>query len=184
VTQIEGGAPADVFASADEANMGRLVAGGRVDGAPEIFARNRLLIVTKRGNPQRVDSIADLAGLNVVSLCGETVPCGKYAAESLERAGVTIPESKVTRGVDATATLGAVSRGDADAAIVYATDARAAGDDVATVTIPDAQNVVVTYPIAALRASRNGDTARAFVAYVLSRAGQATLRSYGFLPPA
>jgi molybdate transport system substrate-binding protein len=183
-TQIEGGAPADVFAGADEANMDRLVSGNRVDGEPEVFARNRLVIVTKPGNPKNVESLADLDDAGIVALCGETAPCGKYAAESLQKAGVTIPETSVTRGVDATATLAQVTQGDADAAIVYVTDARSAGDRVESVEIPDTENVIAVYPIATLAASGNKEAARAFVGYVLSSAGQATLKSYGFLAPA
>jgi molybdate transport system substrate-binding protein len=183
VTQIEGGAPADVFASADEANMDRLVTGNRVGGQPEVFARNRLVMVTKPGNPKDVRSLGDLGRAGIVALCAETVPCGKYAAESLQKANVTIPETSITRGADATATLAQVTQGDADAAIVYVTDARTAGNQVASVTIPDAQNVVAVYPIATLAASGNKAAARAFVEYVLSPAGQATLKSYGFLPP-
>jgi molybdate transport system substrate-binding protein len=183
-TQIEGGAPADVFASADEANMDRLVTPGLVDGTPETFARNRLVIVTKPGNPESIETLADLADVDVVSLCGETVPCGKYAAESLQKADVTIDEAKITRGADATATLAAVTTGDADAGIVYVTDARTAGDDVDAVEIPDPQNVVAAYPIAVIAGSGNAEVARAFVDYVLSPKGQLALRLHGFVRPA
>jgi molybdate transport system substrate-binding protein len=182
-TQIQQGAPADTFASADLDNMNKLVAASLVDGQPVVFAKNRLVIVTKPGNPKQVKTLADLANLDVVSLCGETVPCGKYAAQILQTAGVTIPEIKVTRGQDVKATLAAVATGDADAAIVYVTDAKSAGSTVEAVTIPDAQNAVATYPIATLTASVNKPTSQAFIAYVMSSKGQATLRSYGFLPP-
>jgi molybdate transport system substrate-binding protein len=182
-TQIEGGAPADVFASADEASMARLVTAGLVDGAPEPFARNRLVIVTEPGNPDHIESLADLANADVVSLCGEAVPCGRYAARALQEAGVTIPETNVTRGADATATLAAVTTGDADAGIVYVTDARTAGDGVDTVEIPSAHNVVAVYPIAVLAGSGNKAAARAFVDYVLSPEGQLALRLHGFARP-
>ncbi len=182
-TQIQQGAPADTFASADEDTMNKLVAANLVEGTPVVFARNKLVIVTKPGNPKQVKTLADLAGLDVVSLCGETVPCGKYAAQILQTAGVTIPETKVTRGTDVKTTLAAVTTGDADAAIVYVTDAKAAGSAVTTVTIPDAQNAIATYPIATLSATTNAATAQAFVDFVMSVKGQATLRSFGFLPP-
>lgn len=182
-TQIEGGAPADVFASADEANMDRPVSGGLVDGDPVVFARNRLVIVTKPGNPEGVETLADLAALDVVSLCGDAVPCGKYAAQVLQTAGVTIPETNVTRGHDVKTTLAAVTTGDAGAAIVYMTDARTAGDAVASVTIPFAKNTIAVYPIAVMRQSADKKVAEAFVDYVLSDAGQATLKSFGFRPP-
>lgn len=182
-TQIEQGAPADAFASADEANMDKLVTAGLVAGEPTVFARNRLVIVTKPGNPEQVEGLADLAGLGIVSLCGLEVPCGKYAEQVLTAAGVTIRTDRITRGQDVKTTLGAVTTGDADAAIVYVTDAKGAGDSVDTITIPDAENAIAIYPIVVLAASGNTPTARAFVTYVTGPKGQATLRSYGFLPP-
>jgi molybdate transport system substrate-binding protein len=182
-TQIQQGAPADTFASADEDNMNKLVSANLVDGQPTVFATNKLTIVTKPGNPKHVKTLADLAALPTVSLCGATVPCGKYAAQILQTAGVTIPETSVTRGQDVKATLAAVTTGDADAAIVYVTDAKSAGDAVDTVAIPDAQNAIATYPIATLTASKNKETSQAFIDYVMSSEGQATLSSYGFLPP-
>lgn len=184
-TQIQqtNGTGIDTFASADEDNMNKLVTANLIDGTPQIFARNKLIIVTKPGNPKHVTTLADLANLNVVSLCGLTVPCGKYAAQALQTAGVTIPEAKVTRGIDVKGTLAAVTTGDADAAIVYVTDAKTAGATVTSVTIPDTQNAIATYPIATLTASANKATSQAFIAYVMSSKGQATLRSFGFLPP-
>ncbi|MCU1458789.1 MAG: molybdenum transporter, periplasmic molybdate-binding protein [Actinomycetia bacterium] len=179
--QIESGAPADTFASADQANMTKLQAKNLVD-PPVVFARNRLVIVTKPGNPKQVKTLADLANVGVVSLCGLTVPCGKYAAQILQTAGVTIPETKVTRGIDVKGTLQAVASGDADAAIVYVTDAKSAGAMVATVTIPAAQNAIAVYPIATVKASGNAAVSDAFITYVTSAKGQATLRSFGFLP--
>jgi len=113
VTQIQGGAPADVFASADGANMQKLVTGGQVTAEPTAFAANLLTIVVKPGNPNKVKSIADLANLDVDSLCGETVPCGKYADQILSGVGVAIDPSHITRGADVKATLAAVTTGDA-----------------------------------------------------------------------
>lgn len=181
-TQIQQGAPADAFASADPANIDTLQQANLVDGRATVFANNKLVIVTKPGNPKNVKSLADLATVGIVSLCGETVPCGKYADQALSAAGVTIPADKITRGVDVKATLAAVTTGDADAAIVYVTDAKTAGSAVASVAIPDAQNVIATYPIAVLKASGNPATTQAFVQYVVGPKGQATLKSYGFLP--
>jgi molybdate transport system substrate-binding protein len=184
-TQIQqtNGVGIDTFASADEANMGKLVTANLIDGSPVVFARNRLVIVTKPGNPENVKSLADLPNLNVVSLCGETVPCGKYAAQILQQANVTIPETKVTRGVDVKATLDAVTHGDADAAIVYVTDAKTAGKDVTAVAIPDDENAIAVYPIATLTSSANQEVSQAFVDYVTGSKGQAVLQSYGFLAP-
>jgi molybdate transport system substrate-binding protein len=182
-TQILEGAPADVFASADEANMTKLTDESLIAGEPEVFARNELVIVTKPGNPEGIADLADLADMGVISLCGEDVPCGRYALEALDDAGVTIPESSVTRGQNVGATLTAVAEGDAVAGIVYVTDARAAGDAVEAVAIPAAVNVVATYPIGVLEASGDAAVADAFVAYVLSDEGQAVLEELGFLPP-
>jgi molybdate transport system substrate-binding protein len=182
--QQTNGVGIDTFASADEDNMNKLVAANLIDGTPVVFAKNKLIIVTKPGNPKVIKTLADLATkADIVSLCGLTVPCGKYAAQILQTAGVTIPETKVTRGVDVKGTLAAVTTGDADAAIVYVTDAKTAGDTVAAVTIPDAQNAIATYPIAALTSSGNQATSQAFIDYVVSSKGQATLKSFGFLPP-
>ncbi len=183
VTQIQGGAPADVFASADGTNMQKLVTGGQVTAEPTVFAANELIIVVKPGNPKNVKSMADLPNLDVVSLCADAVPCGKYAQQALTGAGVTIPPEKITKGADVKTTLSAVSTGDADAAIVYVTDAKAAGSTVQAVDIPAWLNVYAIYPIAPLAASQNAELANAFVKYTVSRPGQRTLRSFGFLAP-
>ena len=181
--QIQGGAPADVFASADGATMQKLVTGGQVTAEPTVFASNLLTIVVKPGNPHKVKTLADLAKLDVVSLCGETVPCGRYADQILTGAGVTLDPAKVTRGADVKATLAAVTTGDADAAVVYLTDAKAAGSSVATVSIPTWQNAYAVYPAAPVAASGNQDLANAWIKYTTSPAGQKTLKSFGFLPP-
>jgi len=111
------------------------------------------------------------------------VPCGKFAGQALEGAGVSIDEAKVTRGQNVKATLAAVTEGDAVAAIVYVTDAVAAGDSVTAVDIPEAQNVIATYPIGVLSASEHADLADAFAAYVASDDGQMVLKEHGFLAP-
>ena len=183
VQQIQGGAPADVFASADGTNMQKLVSGDQVTAEPTVFAANELTIVVKKGNPDHVKSLADLSELGTVSLCADAVPCGKYAQQALSQAIVTIPPEKITKGADVKATLSAVSTGDADAAIVYTTDAEAAGGSVQAVRIPAWLNVYATYPIAPIAASTNRDLADAFVKYTVSPAGQKTLAAYGFLPP-
>ena len=182
--QILDGAPVDVFASADEKNMEKLTDAGLVKGEPAVFAQNQLVIVTKPGNPEGIESLADLADAGVISLCGEDVPCGKFAGEALENAGVTIPEGSVTRGQNVKATLAAVTEGDAVAGIVYVTDAIAAGDAVDTVAIPADENVIATYPVAVLTDTQDAALASAFVDYVSSEEGQAVLEERGFLPPA
>jgi molybdate transport system substrate-binding protein len=183
VQQILGGAPADVFASADGTNMQKLVSGDQVTVEPTVFAANELTIVVKKGNPKNVKSLADLTKLDVVSLCAGAVPCGKYGQQALTQAGVTITPEKITKGADVKATLAAVATGDADAAIVYTTDAKAAGSSVQSVRIPAWLNVYAIYPIAPIAESTNRGLANAFVKFTVSPAGQKTLQTYGFLPP-
>src|SRR6185295_1432782 len=147
VQQIRDGAPADVFASADEANVQKLVDAGEIEGAPVIFARNTLQIAVAAGNPKHVTGLSDLGkpGL-VIALCGPTVPCGRYAAEAFAKAGVPVPSASQELDVKAVTTK--VALGEADAGVVYVTDVRAAGAKVDGVVIPEASNVVARYPIA------------------------------------
>ena len=183
VSQIQSGAPADVFAAADLTSFDKLLASGNVVKSPKVFARNSMQLVVKPGNPLRITSVTDLSKASVVSLCAKTVPCGVYAATVLSRYGVVIAESKITRGVDATATLNAVSTGDADAAIVYATDALSAKKSISIITIPASKNVNASYGIAVVRGSKNSKQAETFVRFVLSPAGQKVLKTFGFLAP-
>jgi molybdate transport system substrate-binding protein len=182
VTQVREGAPVDVLASADELSMQKLVDAGEVAGAPAIFATNRLAILVARGNPERIHGVADLArpGL-VVALCGPEVPAGRYARAVFARAGVAVPES--SRELDVKAVVTRVVMGEADAGIVYLTDARAAGDGVEGVAIPDALNVTARYPIAVLRRTKEAEVAAELVRFVRGSAGQAILARHGFLPP-
>jgi molybdate transport system substrate-binding protein len=182
-TQIQSGASADLFASADLTNMDKLVTARKVKVAPTTFALNEMQIVVKPGNPKGVRTLADLKDLKTIALCGVTVPCGSYAAAVLSGAGVTIPERQITRGADVKATLAAVALGDADAGIVYVTDVLAAKPAVAGVVIPDDDNITAVYPIAPIAKSSNLKLAKAFIAYVMSPAGQKTLARYGFLAP-
>ncbi len=183
VTQIQGGAPADVFASADLTNMDKLLKTGNVVVSPTVFARNQLEIAVKPDNPKSIKTLADLTTAGTIALCGATVPCGVYAANVLSRAGVTIPESSITRGADAKATIAAVSPGDANAALVYVTDVKAAGTTVQGVKIPDEQNTIALYPIAPVVGSSKRKLAAAFVAYVASPARRKTLAKFGFRAP-
>ena len=183
ITQIQSGAPSDLIASADLSNIEKLVASGNVVVAPKIFARNTMAIAVKPGNPKSVRSVADLASLSFIALCGKTVPCGVYALSVLTRAGVVIAESKVTRGIDVKATLSAVANGDADAAIVYKTDVSAAKKTVVGIDIPSTQNVKAMYGIAPIRGSKNSANAKAFIDFVLSEQGWQILKSFGFQRP-
>ena len=182
--QILEGAPVDVYASADEANTTKLTDEELVAGSPTPFARNELVIVTKPGNPEGIEDLADLVDSGVISLCGEEVPCGKFATQVLEHAEVTIDEGDVTRGQNVKASLTAVTEGDAVAGIVYATDAEAAGDAVDTVIIPADDNAIATYPVSVLREASNAEVAEAFRDFVVSAEGLAILEEYGFLSPA
>ena len=181
-TQIQQGAPADVFASADTTNMDKLSAAADVTGKPVVFARNRLEIAVAKGNPKKIKTLGDTLkpGVQLV-LCAATVPCGKFALQVYQQAGLTVPN--VPTGQDVKATLSNVSLSTADAAIVYVTDVKSAKGQVAGVLIPAAQNVVATYPIAVIKSSANGATAQAFTNYVASPAGKATLLKFGFLKP-
>lgn len=182
VQQIREGAPADVFASADEANMQKLVDAGEVGETPQVFAQNLLQIAVAKGNPHDIAGLADLAkpGLIVV-LCGETVPCGRYALEAFAKAGIKPPAG--SREVDVKSVVSKVTLGEADAGIVYVTDVRAAGDKIEGVGLASTHNVTARYPIVALRTAAHAAAARDFVAFVLSDAGASTLESYGFRKP-
>jgi len=181
-TQINQGAPADVFASADQDNLQKTLDAGTVTPPPVVFAQNRLEIAVEQGNPKKIKSLADLqkSGL-VVVLCDDPVPCGKYAAQSLQKAGVDItPASKEE---NAKATLSKVSIGEADASIVYVTDVKTSKGSTSGVSIPDKVNIVATYPMGVVKASQNRPAAKAWEKFVLSKDGQKTLRKFGFLPP-
>ena len=181
VRQIQQGASADVFASADAVNMRKLVDAGAVE-APAVFARNKLAIAVQKGNPKGIRRLDDLAGKDVkVVLAAEEVPAGKYARQVLDRAGVTVQPVSLEDNVKAVVTK--VSLGEADAGIVYVTDVTSGGGKVEGVDIPKDQNVVATYPIATVKASKVKDPAQAFVDLVRSAEGQQVLNRYGFLPP-
>ncbi len=182
VMQLREGAPADVFASADDANMQRVVATGRGARAPAVFAQNRLAIVAAAGNPRDVSGLADLGrGDLVVVLCGPEVPAGRYAREALSRAGVPVRSASDEPSVKAV--VAKVRLGEADAGIVYATDAEEAGDSVHAVALPAEHDVVASYPIVALTGGPNPAAGEAFVAFVRSADGRAVLRRFGFEVP-
>ncbi len=178
--QIQQGAPADVFASADEANVEKLAANGEIAAAPHLFARNKLQIVVGPGNPKQIKGLADLARSDVLlALCGPTLPCGRYAAEAFAKAGLAVPPA--SQEIDVKGVMGKVMLGEADAGLVYHTDVRMAGSAVAAVDIPDAHNVTARYLVVLLKRSKVS-AAEAFVNFVLSREGQRILATFGFLP--
>lgn len=179
--QILNGAPADVFAAADQSTMAAVVEAG-LAAEPADFARNRLQIAVPAGNPAGVAGLADFAdGDLLLGLCAEEVPCGRFGREALAGAGVT--PSVDTEEPDVRALLTKVQAGELDAGLVYRTDVLAGGDTVEGIDVPPDQNVTVTYPIAALTEAGEPEGAARFVAYVLSAEGQAILARHGFGPP-
>lgn len=182
VTQVSEGTPADVIATADESTMEDLVSGGDLFGDPTPFATNVLEIAVPAGNPGDVDELDDLADEDlIVALCAEEVPCGRFAREALEGAGV---EPAVdSNEEDVRALLTKIEAGEVDVGIVYETDVIAAGDAVEGIPIPADENVTATYPIATAAQSDNTDGAAAFIAFVLSDEGQDALAEAGFGAP-
>jgi len=180
VTQIEQGAPADVFASADTANMDKLTADGFTSGSAKVFAHNQLEIVVAPGNPKGITGLADLTKPGLIYISeGPTVPAGKYALQALSTAGVRVTPKSLETSVSGV--IGKIELGEADAGIVYTTDVTAAGSKVQGVPIAAADNVIATYPIVAVKGTTQSTVANAFIAYVVSAAGQSTLASFGFL---
>ena len=181
-TQLTQGAQADVFASADTKNMDKAAQAGLLAGDPVNFASNTLTIVVAPGNPKMIASFKDLAqqGLNVV-VCAPQVPCGSAAQKVEQATGVTL--NPVSEESSVSDVLNKVTTGQADAGLVYVTDARGAGDKVAEVPFPKAAGAVNTYPIAALKDSKNPELARKFVDLVTGEAGQNVLSAAGFAKP-
>lgn len=179
--QILEGAPADVFASANTSNMDQVVEAGEADG-PQIFVTNLLQITVPAGNEAGVTSLGDFANeALLIGLCAEEVPCGDFGRQALENAGVT--PAIDTNEPDVRALLTKVEAGELDAGIVYVTDVLSTVSTVEGIDIPEEDNVVANYPIAALANAPNPDAAAAFVAFVLSAEGQAILAEFGFSSP-
>lgn len=181
-TQINQGAPADVFAAASPATMKAVTDAGNGDGTPSVFVRNQLVIAVAKGNPKGIAGLADLTkpGLKV-ALCAEQVPCGAAAKTALAAATVTL--TPVTLEQDVKAALAKVKLGEVDAALVYRTDARAATSDVDGVEFPESADAINDYPVVVLKSAPNKAGAAAFVAYVRSDKGKAVLNQAGFQAP-
>jgi molybdate transport system substrate-binding protein len=182
VTQLTQGAPADVFASADTKNMDKAAQADLLSGSPVNFASNTLTIVTAPGNPKKIASFKDLTqpGLSVV-VCAPQVPCGSATATVEKATGVKL--NPVSEESQVTDVLGKVTSGQADAGLVYVTDAQGAGDKVTAVAFPESSEAVNTYPIAVLKQSKNQDLAKKFVDLVTGEAGQKVLNAAGFAKP-
>jgi molybdate transport system substrate-binding protein len=180
-TQITSGAPADVFASAAPKNMDAVVTAGDASN-PQDFAKNTAEIAVPPNNPANVTSVNDLAKSSVkVALCEPKVPCGVVAAEVFKNAAITV--KPVTLQPDVKSVLTQVELGNVDAGMVYVTDVMAAGSKVKGVVIPANLNASTLYPIATITSSKEMSIAQAFVAYVLSPAGQQVLAAAGFQKP-
>lgn len=179
VSQLTAGAPADVFASADEKNMAKAVDAGAVDGKPADFATNVLAIAVPPGNPAHVRRFADLASPAVKTvICAPQVPCGTATAAVEKSAGVTL--TPVSQESSVTDVLGKVISGEADAGIVYATDVKGAGSTVVSVPFPEAAKTINVYPLATVAHAPNPTGAAAFAAFVTGPTGRSALRAAGF----
>jgi molybdate transport system substrate-binding protein len=183
-TQINQGAPADIFASAAPANMKIVTDAGNGEGTPTTFVRNQLVIAVPKGNPKGIAGLADLTKPGVkVALCAEQVPCGAAARKALDAAQVKL--TPVTLEQDVKQALAKVKLGEVDAALVYRTDARAAtaASDVDGIEFPESAGAINDYPIIVLKDAPNKAAAQAFLAYVLSDKGKTVLGDAGFQSP-
>jgi molybdate transport system substrate-binding protein len=181
VTQLIAGAPADVFAAADTANMTKATTANLASAAPVNFASNTLTIITPPGNPAGITDFADLGkpGLDVV-VCAPQVPCGAAAARVETSTGVAL--TPVSEENSVTDVLGKITSGQADAGLVYRTDAKGAADKVTEVDFPEAATAVNVYPIATLTAAAQPALAARFVDLVTGPEGQQVLAAAGFMP--
>lgn len=180
--QLNQGAPADLFASAAPANMRQVTDTGTVKAEPTTFAKNTLQIVVPKGNPAGVTGLADFAEPDLkIALCAEQVPCGAAAKKVFEAAGVTARPDTLEQ--DVKAALAKVALGEVDAALVYRTDVKAAGEKVEGKDFPEADQAVNAYVIAPLAKASNSVGAQAFLDFVLSAEGRAVLVEAGFAAP-
>lgn len=180
LTQLTQGAHGDVFASADTRTMDKAAAAGLLAGGPKPFASNTLIIVVAPENPKAIKGFRDLTAVSLVT-CATQVPCGSALPRIQLDTGVRLNPASEEPSV--TDVLNKVTSGQADAGIVYVTDARSAGDRVATVAFPEAARAVNTYEIAVLKDSADAALAGKFVDLVTGPAGQQALRAAGFGPP-
>lgn len=181
VEQLESGAPADVFASADEKNMNKANDKGLVTDI-QPFAGNVLALITPKGNPAKITGLDNSLDGKKLVVCAPGVPCGN-ATEQLAK-NLYVELKPVSEEQKVTDVRGKVENGEADAGLVYITDAKAAGDKVDIIDVPGTEKVVNNYPIALVKGSKNADAAKAFIGAILSPEGQKILARYGFRAPA
>jgi molybdate transport system substrate-binding protein len=193
--QILQGAPADVFASANKKQLDVVITGGEIiSGAERTFARNRLVVVYPKDNPAQLQALSDLAkpGIKIV-LANKSVPVGGYSLDFLAKASklpeyteaysATVLANVVSYEENVKAVLSKIALGEADAGIVYTTDAATlTGGEIGLIEIPDTLNTIASYPIAVTKSAKNADLAQKFVEYILSPEGQQILVRYGFIP--
>lgn len=179
--QINQGRPGDVFAAADENNMRKVTDAGATDGEPQTFATNRLTIAVPPGNPANVRSLADLTGDRSVVVCDAEVPCGSATEEVQRAAGVTIEPASEEN--DVKSVLRKVVAGEADAGLVYVSDALAAGDQVETVDFPESGAAINDYPISTLNGASESELAAEFTEFVRGPEGREVLERNGFGAP-
>ncbi|MEV5975829.1 molybdate ABC transporter substrate-binding protein [Streptomyces sp. NPDC052114] len=177
--QVRQGSPADVLVTADTKTMDGLKG---ETGTPTVIAKNRLVIATREGNPDKVENLKDLADPKLkVVLADDAVPVGRYSKQVLDKQHVEV--KPVSKEANVRSVLSKVELGEADAGIVYKTDAATAPDKVDAVEIPDEQNAVAEYPAATLKDSKNSDAAAAFVKWLSTPEAQKILRDGGFQKP-
>lgn len=195
--QIDQGAPVDVFASANRAQMNVVIKSGHViSGTEQTFVRNRLVVITSKENPAGITSLADLAkpGIKLI-LADKAVPVGQYALDFLAKASKlpdytetyspTVLKNVVSYEENVRAVLTKIALSEGDAGIVYTSDVVGdSANDVTQIAIPDELNTIASYPIAPIKDGPNAALAQAFVDYVLSQEGQQVLAKYGFIPAA
>lgn len=180
VDQIENGAPADVLATANTSTMDKATEAGNVSDS-QLFASNTLTLVTPAGNPAGVTGLDSSLDNAKLVICAPEVPCGAATVKLTELLGITL--NPVSEEEQVTDVLGKVTSGEADAGIVYKTDAKSAGDSVETIEIAQSDQVVNEYPIAVTTSTEQAALSKKFVEYVLSSAGQDVMNSYGFGSP-
>ena len=189
--QIASGAPADVFASADLANMMKASGAGLV-GDSQVFVKNRLTVIIPTSNPGKINTLHDLANKGVkIDIEASTVPAGKYSLQVLDKMALSpqygpayvsaVKANFVSLETDVKAVVTKVQLAEVDAGFVYVTDAGAAKDKVTMIQIPDTFNVIAQYPIAVTKSSAHASDAQAFMQYILAKDAQDVLQQYGFI---
>jgi len=181
-TQINEGAPADVFASANTSQMDVVTEAGNAEGEPTVFVENVLQIAVPAGNPAGITGIADFANPDLtLAICAPEVPCGAAAETVFAAAGITPSVDSLEE--DVRAALTKVELGEVDAALVYVTDVISAGEAVEGIDFPESEEAVNSYPVVALAAAPNPDAAQAWVEFILSDVAAGALEEAGFRSP-